>query len=217
MRGALFILLLMSMSETFSVPFLNLIKQLHKTSWAIKPGPWSRSWIFFKDQRSDIIHHKLTLSPASPALAVGLFTDPTGEPIYIYIYFFFFFFLGLHQVLLIAEECGDLPHPSCRLFVAVLRLLSSCGIWAPERTGPVAVVCGLSCPAAYGIPTPCSGLEPMSPGLEGRFSTTGPQGKSLTGRFWCSTQLYLPSFCRKRELLCMLSRKLSLLSHVAFC
>ena len=168
----------------------------------------------FRDHESDIVHRKLSLSSASPALAVGLFTtDPTGKHIYIYI---FFFFSWLHQVLLIAEEGGDLPHPSCCLFAVVLRLLSSCSIWAPEHTGPVAVVCGLSCPAACGIPTSFPGLESMSPGLEGRFSTTGPQGKSLTGSFWCRTQLYLPSFCRKWDLLCMLSRKLSLVSHVAF-
>ena len=31
-------------------------------------------------------------------------------------------------------------------FIAVCRLLSSCGAWAPECLGPVFAACGLSCP-----------------------------------------------------------------------
>ena len=34
---------------------------LHKSSWVIKAGPWSGSWIFFfGDQRSDIVHLELS-------------------------------------------------------------------------------------------------------------------------------------------------------------
>ena len=38
---------------------------------------------------------------------------------------------------------------------------------------------GLSCPMAYGILVPRPEIEPTSPALEGRFSTTRPPGKSL--------------------------------------
>ena len=36
---------------------------------------------------------------------------------------------------------------------------------------------GLSCPVACGILVPRPGIEPLSPALEGRFLTTGPQRK----------------------------------------
>ena len=41
------------------------------------------------------------------------------------------------------------------------------------------VVYRLSCPATCGILVPQPGIKPASPELEGRFLTTGPQGKSL--------------------------------------
>ena len=37
----------------------------------------------------------------------------------------------------------------------------------------------LSCPVAYGILVPGTGIEPTSLALEGRFLTTGPPGRSL--------------------------------------
>ena len=55
------------------------------------------------------------------------------------------------------------------LLVAVRRLLSSCGVWAPERSGSVVVAHGLSCPAARGTLVPQPGIEPTSPALEGGF------------------------------------------------
>ena len=77
--------------------------------------------------------------------------------------------------------------------------LSSCGVWAPERTGSVVEARGLSscgtqapeyassvvaargfsCPAACGILVLRQGIEPASPAWEGGFLTTGPPGKSL--------------------------------------
>ena len=33
---------------------------LHKSSWVIKPGPWSQSYIFFGDHESDVVHRKLS-------------------------------------------------------------------------------------------------------------------------------------------------------------
>ena len=61
-QGALFIPLLMSTSEALSVPFPRLIKLLHKSSWVIKPGPWSWSSIFFRDHKYDTVHCKLSIS-----------------------------------------------------------------------------------------------------------------------------------------------------------
>ena len=49
------------MSEAFPVPFHPLNQTLlHKSSWLIKPGPWSQSYIFFGDQKPDTVHHKLS-------------------------------------------------------------------------------------------------------------------------------------------------------------
>ena len=45
------------------------------------------------------------------------------------------------------------------------------------------VAWGLSCPKACGILVPGTGIEPVSPALEGEFLTTGPPGRSLQ---WCS-------------------------------
>ena len=41
------------------------------------------------------------------------------------------------------------------------------------------VVCGLSYPVACGISVPGPEIEPESPALEGKSSTTGPPGKTL--------------------------------------
>ena len=49
------------MSEAFFVPFHCHKTLLHKSSWVIKPGPWSQSQIiFFRDHQSDIVHRKLS-------------------------------------------------------------------------------------------------------------------------------------------------------------
>ena len=58
----------------------------------------------------------------------------------------------------------------------VTRGLPSCGARALECS--VVTVLGPSCPAAHGIPVPRPGIKPASPALAGRFSTTGPPGKS---------------------------------------
>ena len=40
-----------------------LIKLLHRSSWVIKPGPWSQSWIFFfRDLKSETVQRKLSSS-----------------------------------------------------------------------------------------------------------------------------------------------------------
>ena len=57
------------------------------------------------------------------------------------------------------------------LFLAALGL--SCGMLCTVRLR-------LSCPAAYGILVPWSGMESRFPALKGRFLTTGPPGKSPT-------------------------------------
>ena len=41
------------------------------------------------------------------------------------------------------------------------------------------VMCRLSCPVACGILVPGPAIEPESPALEGKSSTTGPPGKTL--------------------------------------
>ena len=56
--------------------------------------------------------------------------------------------------------------------------LSSCGLWVPKRAVSVVAMHGLTCSTACGILVPRLGMEPMSSALQGRFSTTGPPGKS---------------------------------------
>ena len=78
--GAFSIPFLMSMLEAFSVPFLTLIKLLHKSSWVIKPGPWSWSYIFFfRDHESDTFQGKLSFRPSHQKLCLccGLCSLPS--------------------------------------------------------------------------------------------------------------------------------------------
>ena len=55
---------------------------------------------------------------------------------------------------------------------------------------------GLSCPMACEILVPRPGMESTSPALQGRFSTTGPPGKSLVLFFkqWDAIQVLLGFF-----------------------
>ena len=45
--------------------------------------------------------------------------------------------------------------------------------------------CGLCCHKTFGILVPWPGIEPVSSALEGRFSTSGPLGKSPLARLNC--------------------------------
>ena len=69
-----------------------------------------------------------------------------------------------------------------------------------ERLDSVVVALGPSCPAAArGFLVPWPGIKPQTPALKGRFSTTGPQGKSLPffscSSPFCSTLLFFLYFC----------------------
>ena len=44
----------------------------------------------------------------------------------------------------------------------------------------VVAACGLGCPMACGILLPLPGIELAYPGLQGRFLSTGPPGKSVS-------------------------------------
>ena len=79
-------------------------------------------------------------------------------------------------LLWLLSSCGAWA-PECVGSVAVWGL-SSCGVWAPECVGSLVAAHRLSCPAARGILVPWPGIKPASPALEGRFLTTGPPGKS---------------------------------------
>ena len=84
-------------------------------------------------------------------------------------------------------------HPSFYLFVYLAASGLGCSGWAlccvvgdlPLQwilelwhTSSVVVACRLSCSMAGGILIPWPGIEPSSPALQGRFLTSGPQGKS---------------------------------------
>ena len=132
------------------------------------------------------------LEPVSPASAGGfLTTAPPGKPLR----YSFFFFLQLGFFCLFV--CF------IYLFLAVLglrfcaRAFSSCGKWGPlfiAVRGPLTIVASLlaehrlqtrklsSCGSRAQLPRgmwdlPRPGLEPVSPALAGRFSTTVPPGK----------------------------------------
>ena len=61
------------------------------------------------------------------------------------------------------------------------RGLSCCGAQAPDAQAQQLWLTGLVAPRHVGSPRP--GLEPMSPALAGRFSTTAPPGKPLVCYF----------------------------------
>ena len=96
--------------------------------------------------------------------------------LFIYFYFYFLAVLGLHFCARAFSSCGKWGP----LFIAVhgpltivaplvaehrlqTRRLSNCGSWAQLLHG------------MWDLPRP--GLEPVSPALAGRFSTTAPPGK----------------------------------------
>ena len=83
---------------------------------------------------------------------------------------FFFFFL-LHRVLVIAS--GIFHYSSSLQY----RLLSSSGSRPLEYTGSAVVARRFSCPEVCGIWVLQPEIEPTSPALEGKFSTTRPPGK----------------------------------------
>ena len=127
------------------------------------------------------------LEPMSPALAGGFFTTaPPGKPSASLFFFFFNIYLFIY------------------LFLAVLglrfcaRAFSSCGEQGPPfiaTCGPLTVAaslvaaehrlqthrpssCGSQAQLLRGMwDPPRPGLEPVSPALAGRFSTTAPPGK----------------------------------------
>ena len=72
-----------------------------------------------------------------------------------------------HQVFFVAYKIF-----SAGSFFAADRL-SSCGVRA-QLSGPADLVA-----RECGILVPQSGIEPMTPALQGRFLTTGPPGKSI--------------------------------------
>lgn len=74
-----------------------------------------------------------------------------------------------------------------RVLVATLEALcctrggfSDGRAWAVECTGSVVVARGFRSSEACGISVLRQGMEPMSPPLEGRFLTPGPQGSSCS-------------------------------------
>jgi len=62
--------------------------------------------------------------------------------------------------------------------VLVVHGPSGLGLQVPERTGPRSQYSGLVAPWDVGL-VPRPGIEPASLGLQGRFLTPGPPGKSL--------------------------------------
>ena len=132
------------------------------------------------------------LEPVSPALADGFLTTvPPGMPsifkkIYLFIYLFLAGF-GLHFCVRAFSSCGERGP----LFIAVRGPLTVAASLVAEhrlqtrRLSSCDVASGLSSCGSraqllrgmWDLPRP--GLEPVSPALAGRLSTTAPPGKPL--------------------------------------
>ena len=70
-------------------------------------------------------------------------------------------------------------HSHTQVLVAALRIsITSCGIILLWHTDSLAVAWGLSYSAEGGIWVHWPGIQPVSPGLQDEFLTTGPPGKS---------------------------------------
>ena len=84
-------------------------------------------------------------------------------------------FVSVRGLSLVAASGGHSSSQCAGLSLSRPLLLQSTG---SRRAGSVIVAHGPSCSAACGdLPRP--GLEPVSPALAGRFSTTAPPGKPL--------------------------------------
>ena len=93
--------------------------------------------------------------------------------IYLFIYFWLcWVFVSVRGLSLVAASGGHSASRCAGLSLSRPLLLRSTG---SRRAGSVVVAHGPSCSVACGLPRP--GLEPMSPALAGRFSTTAPPGK----------------------------------------
>ena len=94
--------------------------------------------------------------------------------IYLFIYLWLcWVFVSVRGLSLVAASGGRSSSRCAGLSLSRPLLLQSTG---SRRAGSVIVAHGPSCSAAmWDLPRP--GLEPMSPALAGRFSTTAPPGK----------------------------------------
>ena len=95
---------------------------------------------------------------------------------YLFIYFWLcWVFVSVRGLSLVAASRGHSSSRCAGLPLSRPLLLRSTG---SRRAGSVVVAHGPSCSAACGDP-PRPGLEPVSPALAGRFSTTAPPGKPV--------------------------------------
>ena len=105
--------------------------------------------------------------------------------IYLFIHLFIswlcWVFVSVGGLPLVAASGGHSSSRCAGLSPSRPLLLRSTG---SRRSGSVVVAHGPSCSGACGI-LPEPGLEPVSPALAGRFSTTAPPGKPLPELFWC--------------------------------
>ena len=137
------------------------------------------------------------LEPMSPALAGGFLTTvPPGKSlvfkkIYLFYFWLHWVFVTARGLSLVAASGGYSSLWCAGFSLQWLLLLwstgfrrtgfSSCGSQALEhRLSSCDAQASLLCSMWY-LPRP--GLEPMSPALAGRFSTTAPPGKPLVYRF----------------------------------
>ena len=111
-----------------------------------------------------------------------------------------FFWVAAHGIFVEAWRIFSLRGG---LFVAVLGLLSSCGMQVFSLSlrcvSSVVVAHGLSCPTACGILVPQPGIEPASPSLAGRFLTTGPPGKSQAYYYYYNITYWIAFWTSKER------------------
>ena len=110
--------------------------------------------------------------------------------VFCFLFFFNLFIFGcagssfLCKGFLQLRQAGATFHRGAR--ASHYRGLSCCGAQAPDAQAQQLWLTGLVAPQHVGFPRP--GLEPVSPALAGRFSTTAPPGKPweiLKWDFFC--------------------------------
>ena len=120
--------------------------------------------------------------PKSPELPEGFWQSTFFFFFFLILFIYFWLcwvFVSVRGLSLVAASGSHSSSRCASLSLSWPLLLRSTG---SRRAGSVVVAHGLSCSAAYGnLPRP--GLEPMSPALAGRFSTTAPPGKPRQSTF----------------------------------
>ena len=154
---------------SFPIPF-------HGMNW-LKVCPRLNS-LWYQDSENQNNCHSVRPSDRSELHSKGSLSTASIEFLKIFIYLFLAALdLCCCSGFLLVAETGGSVWGGYSIVVVLLIAVASC--WRVQgqylwRTGPVAL---------QHVESPRPGVEPMSPALAGRFSTTGPPGKCASVEF----------------------------------